>query len=181
MFKHRHREAEPKDYDFTACRDREKKLHKSTYKHLGTFVDADWSTTTESQLSQYFLKKEYEFKETPKSMVHPDHIQSVVFDRLSHRGCRPVLPCHRPDYNDMDLNSTYTLDYLPPHITIKDTIPAEVVEDRKPDFRRRLSCFTDVAGHRRWGRNTWQDVNETQARPHGAAETLHTPLDRGCT
>ncbi|XP_076854754.1 uncharacterized protein LOC143509839 isoform X3 [Brachyhypopomus gauderio] len=81
----------------------------------------------------------------------------------------------------VDLNSTYTLDYLPPHITIKDTIPAEVVEDRKPDFRRRLSCFTDVAGHRRWGRNTWQDVNETQARPHGAAETLHTPLDRGCT
>ncbi|XP_017546458.1 protein C9orf135 [Pygocentrus nattereri] len=175
---HQNREAEPKDYDLTACRDGQKKLHKSTYKHFGTCLDADWSTTTETHMSQYLLKKEYEAKETPKSMVQASSFQSLVFDReAGHTGCKSILPRHRPDYNDMELCTVYALDYLPPRATTKEAVPVKAVMDKMVDFRRRQSHFTDVADHRRQGRNTWQDMNEAQAKVCGVMKPLYTDMD----
>lgn len=38
-----------------------------------------------------------------------------------------------------------------------------VLPERKPDFRKRLSQFTDAAGHRRVGRNKFQDESGVYA------------------
>lgn len=43
----------------------------------------DWTTTTESQMGQFLLKKEYEPREAPKSMVEADLFQSADFYRRS--------------------------------------------------------------------------------------------------
>ncbi|XP_072521114.1 cilia- and flagella-associated protein 95-like [Salminus brasiliensis] len=174
---HKHREAEPKDYDFSTCREEQKKLHKSTYKHFGTCMDTDWSTTAETQMSQYLLKKEYEAKETPKSMVQASCFQSLQFDRET--GCESILPHHRPDYNQMELCTSYALDYLPPHITTMEAMSVKTEMDRTVDFRRRQSYFTDVADHRRWGQNTWQDVNEAQAQVRGVMKPLYRDMYSG--
>ncbi|CAB1320200.1 unnamed protein product, partial [Coregonus sp. 'balchen'] len=80
------------DYDYTVCPEGEKKLSKSTYKHFGTNMDADWSTSTETYMSQYLLKKEYEPKKIPKSMVEADHFQSADFDRHTVRVSTTLVP-----------------------------------------------------------------------------------------
>ncbi|XP_066510924.1 cilia- and flagella-associated protein 95-like isoform X1 [Hoplias malabaricus] len=179
-YRHKHREAEPKDYDITACTDGQKKLHKSTYKYFGTCIDADWSTTAETQMSQYVLKKDYETKETPKSMVHAGLIQTLVFDRDAEiTGCQSILPRHPPGHNEMELCTTYALDYLPLRFTIKDTMPVKTVQDQMVDFRRRQSHFTDVADHRRWGRNAWQDVHELQPGVRGVMKPLYSDVISG--
>ncbi|KAI4901685.1 hypothetical protein NFI96_029224, partial [Prochilodus magdalenae] len=132
----------------------------------------DWSTTTETQMSQYLLKKEYEAKETPKSMVQASCFQSLVLDRETGH---TVLPHPGPDYNDMQLCTIYTLDYLPPRTT-KEAIPVMAAVDRPANFRRQQSCFTDVADHRRQGRNTWQDVNVAESGLSGAMKPLYRDM-----
>ncbi|XP_024262742.1 protein C9orf135 isoform X2 [Oncorhynchus tshawytscha] len=139
---HKNREAEPKDYDFSLCPDGKKKLSKSTYKHFGTYMDADWSTSTETQMSQYLLKRDYEPKKILKSMVEADHFQSADFDKRTVR----------------KLDSTYAVDYLPPWDSSKEarTMKSRAA-DSIPDYRKPQSQFTDTADYRRGGRNTWQD------------------------
>ncbi|XP_030647651.1 protein C9orf135-like [Chanos chanos] len=156
---HKNREAEPKDYDFTACPPGKRTLHKSTYNHFGTCVETSWSTTTETQMSQYLLKKQYEIRETPRSMVRADNFRNLVFDRETGQS-RSVLPRHGPGHNNMDFRTTYTSDYQPQKDAPKDVMETESAPNISPDFRRRQSVFTDVADHRRRGKNTWQDVNE---------------------
>ncbi|XP_029619543.1 protein C9orf135 isoform X3 [Salmo trutta] len=127
---HKNREAEPKDYDFTLCPDGKKKLSKSTYKHFGTYMDADWSTSTETQMSQYLLKRDYEPKKILKSMVQADHFQSADFDKRTVRDTaghvtgvtHSILPHHRPAHDKMKLDSTYAVDYLPPWDSSKEAM-----------------------------------------------------------
>ncbi|KAG9261845.1 protein CFAP95 [Astyanax mexicanus] len=156
---HKYREAEPKDYDISACPEGQKKLHKSTYKHFGTYINTEWTTTAEAQMSQYHLKKDYETREVPKSMVQASSFHTLESDRET--GCKSVLPRHPPHYYEMDLCTTYALDYPPPHVITKEAVS---VTGQTVDFRRRLSYFTDVADHRRWGQNTWQDMDGPQPR-----------------
>ncbi|XP_036382698.1 protein C9orf135-like [Megalops cyprinoides] len=158
---HRTREAEPKDYDLTACPEGEKSLHRSTYKHFGTCTNTGWTTTTEDQLSHWNLQRQHEVMNTRRSMVQTDLFQSVVLDRETMRpktGYNAVLPRHRTGHNQMDLRTTYGLDYLSPHVYSKKEI--KVMQDQ-PDgaamFRKRVSQFTDTADYHRSGRNTWQD------------------------
>ncbi|XP_041691841.1 protein C9orf135 isoform X2 [Coregonus clupeaformis] len=164
---HKNREAEPKDYDFTVCPDGKKKLSKSTYKHFGTYMDADWSTSTETQMSQYLLKIDYEPKKTPKSMVEADHFQSAGFDRRTVRDTaghvtdvtNSILPRHRPGHDLMELDTTYAVDYLPQWDYSKEAVRRTMKgpADSSPDYRKPQSQFTDTADYRRVGRNTWQD------------------------
>ncbi|XP_024262741.1 protein C9orf135 isoform X1 [Oncorhynchus tshawytscha] len=163
---HKNREAEPKDYDFSLCPDGKKKLSKSTYKHFGTYMDADWSTSTETQMSQYLLKRDYEPKKILKSMVEADHFQSADFDKRTVRDTaghvtgvtNSILPHHRPGHDKMKLDSTYAVDYLPPWDSSKEarTMKSRAA-DSIPDYRKPQSQFTDTADYRRGGRNTWQD------------------------
>ncbi|XP_062873987.1 cilia- and flagella-associated protein 95-like [Trichomycterus rosablanca] len=104
---HKKREAEPKDYDFTTCCDGEKKSHRSTYKRLGTCLDADWITT--AQMYQYPSKKECDARETPKLMVQADCFNSLVFDRITgplHFMCTSVLPCQSQGYGQRPRDQT---------------------------------------------------------------------------
>ncbi|XP_066567275.1 cilia- and flagella-associated protein 95-like [Amia ocellicauda] len=159
---HQSREAEPKDYDLAACPLGKKHLHHSTYRHLGNTISADWGTTSEAQLSQYFIKKDYEIRETPKPLLKTDNLLSINFDRETWRprtGFEAVLPCHPPGHNKIDLNTTYAMDYLPPYPLCMYNIQPSARE--QPDcslaYKRCQSQFTDTADYRRKGRNTWQD------------------------
>ncbi|KAL0979008.1 hypothetical protein UPYG_G00179250 [Umbra pygmaea] len=138
---HKNREAYPKDYDYATCPEGKKKLNKSTYKHFGTDMDTDWSTSTGSQMSQYLMKNEYEPKQIHKPMVKDDHFQLEVFDRRSVR----------------ELYSTYTLDYQAPWDYSNQTSTIKGPENSSPAYRKPQSQFTDTADYRRVGRNTWQD------------------------
>ncbi|XP_026787415.3 cilia- and flagella-associated protein 95 [Pangasianodon hypophthalmus] len=169
---HKHIEAEPKDYDISACGDGQRKLHKSTYKHFGTHLDADWRTTTQMAQSE----KGHEAKHTAKLMVQADYFHSLVFDRetgTSDTAGKSVLSCYQPSCNENELITTYAMDYVPPHNTTKQAMQAKELMDRTLDFRRHQSQFTDVADHRRWGRNTWQDFNDAQAVVQGMANSLY--------
>ncbi|XP_017307738.1 cilia- and flagella-associated protein 95 isoform X1 [Ictalurus punctatus] len=176
---HKNREAEPKDYDISACRDGQRKLHKSTYKHFGTHLDADWRTTTQMAQS----KKEHEAKDTAKSMVQADYFHSLVFDRetgISDTAGKSILSRYQPSCTENELITTYALDYVPPRFTTKQAMPPKELMDRKLDFRRHQSQFTDVADHRRWGRNTWQDFNNAQAVVKGVAKSLYRQRNLSC-
>ncbi|KAF7687350.1 protein C9orf135-like [Silurus meridionalis] len=176
---HKHREADPKDYDISACGVGQRKLHQSTYIHFGTHLDSDWRTTTQMAHS----KKEPEAKHTAKSMVQTDNFHTLVFDRET--GTAPtagkcVLSCSQPSCNGNELITTYALDYVPPRFTTKRAVQARELTDRKQDFRRHQSQFTDVADHRRWGRNTWQDFNDAQAVIQGVAKSLYRQINLSC-
>ncbi|XP_076126794.1 cilia- and flagella-associated protein 95-like [Alosa pseudoharengus] len=161
----KNREAEPKDYDLTTCPEGKKYLHKSTYKHFGTCKDADWSTTTETQMSQYQLKKMCE-TETRALMPAVHHHTAMMDSTTGSVGTQYniVLPRHPPGHNNMDFETTYTLDYPPPLNLRQEVVGREDAEERPSDFRRRQSEFTDLAGHKRSGRNTWQDDVGEQGR-----------------
>ncbi|KAJ8414962.1 hypothetical protein AAFF_G00024850 [Aldrovandia affinis] len=159
--RHKPREAEPKEYDFTAFPERERSLHKSTYSNFGTCVNTGWSTTTGDQLSQRHLETKCEVIDTRRSMVHADLFHSVILDRETDwpkAGHNVVLPRHRPGHNQIDLKTTYGQDYLPRYIHSKKEckVTHEQLEDSGA-FRKRISQFTDAANFRRAGRNTWQD------------------------
>ncbi|KAM9446814.1 LOW QUALITY PROTEIN: cilia- and flagella-associated protein 95-like [Clarias gariepinus] len=161
---HKNREAEPKDYDISACHDGQRKLptYQSTYRHLGTYLDADWRTTTQTAHSQ----QKHEARNTAKSMVQADFFHSLVFERqtrTSDTAVKSVLSFYQPRCNENELITTYALNYVSPRITTKQTMQAKELVDRKQDFRRHQSQFTDVADHRRWGRNTWQDFSDEQS------------------
>ncbi|KAG7318416.1 hypothetical protein KOW79_018171 [Hemibagrus wyckioides] len=176
---HKNREAEPKDYDISECRDGQRELHKSTYKHFGTHLDADWRTTTQIAHS---VKKQ-NAKDNAKSMVQADYFHSLVFDRetgTSDTAGKSVLSCYQSTCNENELITTYALDYVPPRVTSKQATQAKDAMDRKLDFRRRQSQFTDVADHRRLGRNTWQDFNDLQAVVQGVAKSLYRQMNLSC-
>ncbi|KAJ7993736.1 hypothetical protein DPEC_G00257780 [Dallia pectoralis] len=174
---HNNREAEPKDYDHTACPEGKKKLNKSTYKHFGTCMDEDWRTTTESQMSQYLLKKEKEPKTIPKSMVDADNIQSALFGRRTIRDTagnvtgdtNTILPRHRPGHKQIEFSSTYTLEYQPPRDYRTEMITMKTPTESSPDYRKPRSQFTDTADYRRVGRNTWQDESGVYASSGGTS------------
>ncbi|KAL2092078.1 hypothetical protein ACEWY4_011876 [Coilia grayii] len=173
---HKNREAEPKDYDFTTCPDRKRYLHKSTYEHFGTYKDADWSTTTESQMSQCKLKT----VQTPSKMMTPTVLlQSMKADSDAlpvGAQYKNVLPRHPPGYNKMTFETTHKLEYPPPyHFKSEEVEMKDAGESAcDSDFRRRQSEFTDLAGHKRRGRNTWQDDTGVQERVGLTAEDLRT-------
>ncbi|KAG5841247.1 hypothetical protein ANANG_G00197520 [Anguilla anguilla] len=158
---HKYREAEPKDYDFSALPEGKKSLHKSTYRHFGTSGNTIWTTTTGEQLSQCLLKKQQEVEGTRMSMLRADLFHSAVLDRETNHlkaGHNAVLPRHQLGHNRIDLKTTYVQDYLPPYT--HDKQETKVTPDQPEDssqFRKRISQFTDAADYRRLGRNTWQD------------------------
>ncbi|XP_026994284.2 protein CFAP95 isoform X1 [Tachysurus fulvidraco] len=174
---HKNRESEPKDCEY---RDGQRQLHKSTYKHFGTHSYADWRTTTQIAQSE----KEHKAKDPAKSMVQADYFHSLVFDRetgTSDTAHKSVQSCSQSTCNDYELLTTYSLDYTyPPSVTSKQAIQAKDSMDRELDFRRRQSQFTDVADHRRLGRNTWQDFNDVQAIGHGVAKSLYRQINLSC-
>ncbi|XP_062398892.1 cilia- and flagella-associated protein 95-like [Sardina pilchardus] len=161
----KNREAEPKDYDFTTCPEGKKYLHKSTYKHFGTCKYADWSTTAKTQMSQYQLKSEHE-THTKAMMPAVQHHTAMMDSTTGSVGtqCNIVLPRHPPGHNKMDFETTYALDYPPPHNLKQEVVGTEDADEPPSDFRRRQSEFTDLAGHKRRGRNTWQDDVGVQGR-----------------
>ncbi|XP_060763872.1 LOW QUALITY PROTEIN: cilia- and flagella-associated protein 95-like [Neoarius graeffei] len=175
--RHKNREAEPKDYDISVCPDGQRKLLKSTYKYFGTHLETDWGTTTQLAHS----KRVHEVKDTAKSMVQADCFHSLVFDRKTGISGTFVLSCYQPNCNANELITTYyALDYVPPHFPTKQAMQAKELTNRKLDFRRRQSQFTDVADHRRWGWNTWQDFNDVQAVVQGVANSLHRQINLSC-
>ncbi|XP_031426431.1 protein C9orf135 [Clupea harengus] len=156
---HKNREAEPKDYDFTTCPEGKKFLHKSTYQHFGTCKDVDWSTTTETQLSQGQLEKDCETHRLHSGMIDSAYLAGPVGAQ-----CNIVLPQHPPGHNKMDFETTYTLDYPPTYNIKKEVVGTEDADEQPSNFRKWQSEFTDLAGHKRRGRNTWQDATGVQGR-----------------
>ncbi|XP_069778523.1 uncharacterized protein [Narcine bancroftii] len=98
---YQHREAEPKDYDIDAIpRGQQKNLHSSTYKRLSNLNDGEWTTTTESFMSQINLKDDYRLREKKPIMDMKDTMKEF-FERTS--GCPEtnhynVIPRHHPDH-----------------------------------------------------------------------------------
>ncbi|XP_046871732.1 protein C9orf135-like [Hypomesus transpacificus] len=178
---HKHREAEPKDYDFTQCPAGQiKTLSKSTYKHLGTMMDADWTTSTGAQMAQSPLEEKNQARGSPRSMVTAEHFQSAHFNMRTLPSkdaaglvTNDVLPRHPPGHNQIELVSTYNVDYLPPYGAIKEEVSVERQAEETPDFRRRQSQFTDTADYRRAGRNTWQEESGVYLSP-GSRSGVHT-------
>ncbi|XP_015221901.2 cilia- and flagella-associated protein 95 [Lepisosteus oculatus] len=165
---HQNREAEPKDYDLTVCSEGKKNLLRSTYKNLGRCGNTDWITTTEGQLSQCHLKKDYEIRETPKPLVKADNFNSACFDRETRRpktGFSEVLPRHQAGHNKIDMDTTYALDYLPPYSYSTQSCVGDQAECSAA-YRRCQSQFTDTADYRRQGRNTWQDESGVYGNSH---------------
>ncbi|XP_029468592.1 protein C9orf135 homolog isoform X2 [Rhinatrema bivittatum] len=113
---HCNRETEPKDYDVHAIPLGDKNLHHSTYKRLGT-SENDWRTTTDVQLSQICLKKDYEEREIRKSLVNVDNFHTVDKrdTRRPERGYGAVLPHHPLDHKKMFLETTYNSEFVAPY------------------------------------------------------------------
>uniref|UniRef100_A0A803J2I8 Uncharacterized protein n=1 Tax=Xenopus tropicalis TaxID=8364 RepID=A0A803J2I8_XENTR len=150
---HQNREAEPKDYDLATLPVGKKNLCQSTYRSLGKVEISDWKTTTEDQLSQVQLKKDYEARDVPKSMVNENTIDVVANRQTDHSQRGYVLPQHDKDHGKMHLKTTYYIDYSFPFQPT--TIPD--VRDCSAAYKKCHSQFTDTADYRRHGRNTWQD------------------------
>ncbi|PAA61509.1 hypothetical protein BOX15_Mlig030114g1 [Macrostomum lignano] len=172
---HLSREAEPKDYEIST--DKVRNLKRSTYDRLaaesGAFED---STTYGSMCDQLQTKGDY--TEHPKaSMVTAETVASVVLDRdigRPSRGPGALFPRHSSKYDKHHLESTYNADYGD-RVTdeqIKQKCESENKVERPDEDlltaanKRPLSQFCDTAGHRRQGRNTWQDETGVYANTH---------------
>nr|XP_033780645.1 protein C9orf135 homolog isoform X2 [Geotrypetes seraphini] len=157
-------ETEPKDYDIQALPLDEKNLHYSTYKRLGT-SDNDWTTTTDQQLSQIFLKKDYEEREIHKSLVNLDNYETTVFERDTgrpERGFGAVLPRHPLDHLKMIFDTTYNSAFVAPFPYIP-SCHYLAPQEYSTVHRKCHSQFTDTADYRRYGINTWQDESGVYA------------------
>ncbi|XP_063769969.1 cilia- and flagella-associated protein 95 isoform X3 [Pseudophryne corroboree] len=98
---HEERETEPKDYDVNKSPLCKGNFRHSTYRRFGTSDIKDWNTTTEEQLSQIYLKNDYELRDVPKKMVNEDNIDTLNVERqtgLPATGFRAVLPHHTEDH-----------------------------------------------------------------------------------
>ncbi|KAG2465880.1 protein C9orf135-like [Polypterus senegalus] len=163
---HQAREAEPKDYDVAACPTGRKDLHLSTYRHFSNGKAEGWTTSTEAQLSQHHLKKDYEVKETPKPFLSARNFSAAGFERETGRpktGFRAVLPRHPADHNKMDLQTTYFRSFQAPYVYTAPPKPAQDLPDYSTAFRKCHSQFTDTADYRRHGKNIWQDESGNYA------------------
>ncbi|XP_067885043.1 cilia- and flagella-associated protein 95-like [Heterodontus francisci] len=154
---YQHREAEPKDYDVdTIPEGQTKNLHRSTYKRFLSLPEGDWSTTTESYMSQINLKDDYQLRER-KPLMAQKTLTKEFFKRTSdcpETKHNEVLPRHPPEHSKMYLETTYNYDYMPPYHYIPN--PPEVPKE-DGDYRLCQSQFVDTDDHRRHGRNTWMD------------------------
>ncbi|KAJ1206911.1 hypothetical protein NDU88_002304 [Pleurodeles waltl] len=156
---HESRQADPKDYDVMeapACR---RDLRRSAYNRFGTTKDEDWKTTTEEQLSQICLKKNYLQRDIPKYLITADNIDSAITQRETcrpERGYGAVLPRHHPDHRKMYLKTTYNDAYVPPCRYIPTLLDRGV---SAPPAAHKIchSQFVDTACCKRCGINTWQD------------------------
>ncbi|XP_069481892.1 cilia- and flagella-associated protein 95 [Ambystoma mexicanum] len=162
---HESRQSDPKDYDVSEAPQCRRDLRKSAYHRFGTVTQEDWKTTTNEQLSQIGLKKDYTERDFPKSLITQDNINSAIIDRET---CRPktgygaVLPHHSPDYRKMHLKTTYNDDFVSPCYFV----PRSHVQDASPlpaVYKKCHSQFADTADHRRFGINTWQDESGVYA------------------
>ncbi|XP_030048240.1 cilia- and flagella-associated protein 95 [Microcaecilia unicolor] len=161
---HCNRETEPKDYDVQAIPLSEKNFHYSTYRRLGT-SENDWSTTTDQQLSQISLKKDYEEKEIHKPLVNIDNFHTAVFKRDTgrpERGYGAVLPRHPSDHMKMFLETTYNSHFVAPYPYIP-SYRYLAPQEYSTVHRKCHSQFTDPADYRRYGINTWQDESGVYA------------------
>ncbi|XP_053312645.1 cilia- and flagella-associated protein 95 [Spea bombifrons] len=150
---HQSRETEPKDYDLRGVPAGKKNLCHSTYRRLGNLENEVWGTTTEEHLSQVNLKKEYEVKEVPKSMVNEDNINIISLERQTGRPETNLG--HSKDQMKMQMETIYETDYTPPHCYTPYKYPE--VPNYSSAYKKCHSQFTDTADYRRFGRNTWQD------------------------
>uniref|UniRef100_UPI00398E5DA2 cilia- and flagella-associated protein 95-like n=1 Tax=Pristiophorus japonicus TaxID=55135 RepID=UPI00398E5DA2 len=160
---YQHREAEPKDYDVDALQQGQRKnLHRSAYKRLSNLPDGDWSTTTESVMSQINLKDDYRLREK-KAIMDQKTVLKEFFKRTS--ACpetkhSSALPRHHSDHLKMYLETTYNYDYSPPyHSTPSPPLtPLQLeVPEEAADYRKCHSQFVETDDYRRQGRNTWMD------------------------
>ncbi|XP_063769967.1 cilia- and flagella-associated protein 95 isoform X1 [Pseudophryne corroboree] len=155
---HEERETEPKDYDVNKSPLCKGNFRHSTYRRFGTSDIKDWNTTTEEQLSQIYLKNDYELRDVPKKMVNEDNIDTLNVERqtgLPATGFRAVLPHHTEDHRKMLDGTTYTIDYKLHYQYTPSKIPD--IPDYSSAYKKCHSQFTDTADYRRHGRNTWQD------------------------
>ncbi|OCT97866.1 protein C9orf135 [Xenopus laevis] len=170
---HQNREAEPKDYDLDTLPLGKKNLCHSTYRSLGKVETTDWKTTTEEQLSQVQLKKDYEARDVPKSMVNENTIDAVdVYRQTGSYERGSVLPRHDKDHGKIHLETTYHNDYSfpfqPTMIPHAPECPAA--------YKKCHSQFTDTADYRRDGRNTWQD----ESGIYGNHQIKHSIFKKSC-
>ncbi|XP_077105185.1 cilia- and flagella-associated protein 95 isoform X2 [Ranitomeya variabilis] len=109
---HQSREAEPKDYDVTEAPLGKKSLSQSTYRRLGNNTSEDWNTTTEHQLSQVYLKGDYEVRDVGKQMVNEDNFDTLNLKRrtgLPDSGFGAVLPHHNKHHNKIKFQKFQTI------------------------------------------------------------------------
>ncbi|XP_078070152.1 cilia- and flagella-associated protein 95-like [Mustelus asterias] len=156
---YQHREAEPKDYDVDALPEGyQKNLHRSTYRRFRSYPEGDWSTTSETFMSQINLKDDYQVRDKKPLMDHKSVVKDL-FQRTA--GCldtkaNVALPRHPPDHSKMYLETTYHDDYMSPRSFVP--APDEAAKE-DGDYRRCHSQFADTDDYRRHGRNTW--LNES--------------------
>ncbi|XP_043920300.1 protein C9orf135 homolog isoform X2 [Protopterus annectens] len=155
---HQNREAEPKDYDATMCKPGKIDLHLCTYRRFGTATEDEWDTTTAGHMAQVQLKKDYEMKETHKSLLNQESFEMENFKRdtgCPKSGFGSPLPEHSLEHNKRHLETTYKMHYVPPYPYVTSSTPEQ--PDHPALYRKCHSQFTDTADYRRRGINTWQD------------------------
>ncbi|XP_066274683.1 cilia- and flagella-associated protein 95-like [Branchiostoma lanceolatum] len=158
---HQAREAHPKDYDVVNKPPMKNKMHHSTYRRILDVTDGSFPlTSTQYQMGQVKLKKDFEEKVTSKPMGDLATINHLNLERdtgAPTTGFGAVLPRHHSDYGKRHLETTHRADYKAPY-------PYTPAPEQPPDFpddsvayKKCHSQFTDTADYRRSGINTWQD------------------------
>ncbi|ELT93340.1 hypothetical protein CAPTEDRAFT_157486 [Capitella teleta] len=172
---HQARESEPKDYNIS--KDKERNLCKATYNRIGDITTGELPNTTYQDFSRdVYDKAAYTEQEGKKFMITEKTCDQLHLERDTGNpksGYGSVLPHHNAEYDKCHLETTYLTDFtskFPGFTPNGEKEGGDEAEEALPDYtlahKRCLSQFTDQAGHRRAGRNTWADESGVYHNSH---------------
>ncbi|XP_060055716.1 cilia- and flagella-associated protein 95 isoform X2 [Erinaceus europaeus] len=164
-YRHRDREAYPKDYDIEGPEET-KKLCNSTYWRLGTSEPPIWISETQEQMSQPYLNLRLaEVK--PKALLNEETISSGIIERdlgLPATGFGALFTRNPPDPRKRYTLTTYAEEYTWPYEFQSLAYPCQ--DDYSILHRKCRSQFTDLDGSKRFGINTWHDESGIYANSY---------------
>jgi len=176
---HQAREAEPKDYDMNKAPVRN--LSRSTYRLIGNVTEGKPlpSTTYEDMSTSVFREHDaYAEKPDKRPMISEETLRALdINSAAAMKHQRHTLPSHHPDYSTLNTETTYVADFGSPYpFTRASDRPQAEEANHTNAYKRCLSQFTDTAGSRREGRNTFTD--ESGMYHNSAHRTVAPPYHR---
>ena len=163
---HQARESEPKDHEVfnrnTEQYDaKNRNVHQSTYNRILNITDGKLPISTcHDSMNQIKLKKDFEEKTLRWPMVDVVSFLETTEPRNTgapEHGFGSILPRHPDEHNKRYFNTTYGIDYKDIYPYADLNVKNIEENDHSSAYRKCRSQFTDIAGHRREGRNTWLD------------------------